>query len=49
MQMTSLNKIPGKAGEEETVSISRAIDSFKELFEKMLPTEVFTTLKKKVE
>lgn len=35
--------------EEEYVAVTRALDSFKELFEKLLPLEIFITLKKRVE
>lgn len=35
--------------DEESVGIVRAFDSFKELFEKVIPLEIFPVLRKKVE
>lgn len=35
--------------DEELVSLPRAIETFRELFEKMIPIEIFYTLRKKVE
>ena len=35
--------------DEESVGIGRAFDSFKELFEKVIPLEIFPVLRKKVE
>ena len=35
--------------DEESVGVARALDSFKELFEKVIPLEIFPVLRKKVE
>lgn len=35
--------------DEEAVGMPRALDTFKELFEKIIPIEIFPTLRKKVE
>ena len=41
--------LPRNAHDEESVNIGRALDSFRELFEKVIPIEVFGMLKRKVE
>lgn len=43
------NALSKSNGEDETVGLPRALDSFKELFEGMIPIEIFPTLRKKVE
>ena len=35
--------------DEELVGLPRALESFKELFEKLIPNEIFPTLRKKIE
>jgi hypothetical protein len=41
-------KINSKS-DEESVLVTRALDSFKELFEGLIPIEIYATLKKKIE
>jgi hypothetical protein len=43
------DKLNRTSNDEETVALPRALDSFRDLFEKMIPIEIFPTLRNKVE